>query len=175
LPWRAGAWLAPAPGSSVILGSNVASSRSGYTPQALCLSRNPLRRRGCPPLPTSSRTVMIALLDLAPCDPCRRLPRFLGASSLHRSRCEFALGVDANPPEVLPSRAFAGEWSPSYATSPDARNPIWRHPQRNWTRTLMSPRRWIFLHTSMRRATAGVMSTAAGLATSLPNWSSPLL
>ena len=55
LPCRAGAWLAPAPGSSVILGSNAASSRSRSTPSALCLTRNPLRRRGHLALPTSPR------------------------------------------------------------------------------------------------------------------------
>src|SRR5919112_240356 len=59
---RAGAWLAPPPDSSVILGSNAASFYgSGSTPLA-----QPARRRGCPPLPTSSRTVMAVLLDLAP-------------------------------------------------------------------------------------------------------------
>jgi hypothetical protein len=58
---------------------------------------------------------MTVLLDLAPCVHYRRLPRFLGASSLHRSRCEFALGVDANAPELSQSRVAADR--PSSAPS----------------------------------------------------------
>src|SRR3712207_4738065 len=92
MPGRAGAWLAPAPASSVILGSNAAS----FSRRVLRLTRNPLRRRGylclSPHLPGLLGPAGLGTSRRA---ARRRLPRFLRASSLHRSRCELALGLDA--------------------------------------------------------------------------------
>src|SRR5215212_11553225 len=63
--------------------------------EAVCLSPHLPRLFGPAGLGTSRRRASLA---------CRRLPRFLRASSLHRSRCELALEPDAKTAGSSPSR-----------------------------------------------------------------------
>ena len=88
----------------------------------------------------------------------RRLPRFLGASSLHRSRCEFALENDAKQAEAR--RQGGARHRASYFGSQGSRTAT----QAFW-----------YLPRPSLRAAAGVRSTPAGFNTFLPNWSLPLL
>src|SRR3712207_8418338 len=106
----AGACLAPAPGSSVILGSNTASFylvgsyavASALWP-ALRATRSQKRLPASPHIFQNGNGRSAGLGTLRGEAP-RGLPRFRGASSLHRSRCGLALGLDAKTPAPSASR-----------------------------------------------------------------------